>query len=72
MTAASIAISDAASGSSPVPLVGTVLGIIPLLNQRQEVPGATGPFSIGTDGNLINPDVPILRLTDGTPTLLSS
>jgi hypothetical protein len=72
MTAASIAISDAASGSSPVPLVGTVLGIIPLLNQRQEVPGATGPFSIGTDGNLINPGVPILRLTDGTPTLLSS
>jgi hypothetical protein len=72
MTAASIAIADAASGSSPVPLLGTVLGVIPLLNQRQEVPGATGPFSIGTDGNLINPDVPILRLADGSAVLLSS
>ncbi len=71
MTAASIAITDAASGSSPVPLLGTVLGVIPLLNQRQEVPGATGPFSIGTDGNVINPDVPILKLTDGSETLLS-
>jgi hypothetical protein len=72
MTAASIAITDAASGSSPVPLLGTVLGVIPLLNQRQEVPGADGPFSIGPDGNLINPDVPILKLTDGSVTLLSS
>ena len=72
MTAASIAISDAASGSSPVPLLGTVFGVIPLLSQRQAVPGATGPFSIGTNGNLINPDVPILKLTDGSPALLAS
>lgn len=72
MTTASIAITDAASASSPVPLLGTVLGVIPLLSQRQEVPGATGLFSIGTDGNVINPDVPILKLTDGSVTLLSS
>ncbi len=72
MTAASIAITDAASGSSPVPLLGTVQGVIPLLSQRQEVPGATGPFSIGTDGNVIDPVVPIMRLTDGSTTLLSS
>jgi hypothetical protein len=72
MTTASIAVTDAASASSPVPLLGTVLGVIPLLSQRQEVPGATGPFSIGTDGNVTNPDVPILKLTDGSVTLLSS
>jgi hypothetical protein len=36
------------------------------------VPGADGPFSIGPNGNLINPDVPILKLTDGSVTLLSS
>jgi hypothetical protein len=67
MTAASVAISDAAIGApGGIPTLSSVWNIIPNLNHASQVEGATGPFSIGPDGNVINPVIPVLEISNGT------
>lgn len=67
MTAAAVAISDAAIGASAgIPKLSSVWDIVPNLNRASQVEGATGPFAIGTDGNVINPLIPVLEISNGT------
>jgi hypothetical protein len=69
MMAASVAVSDAAdSDPNATPALSTVLSVIPDL---RAVPGATGPFSIGSTGNVIHPDIPIVELRNGSMHILS-
>jgi ABC-type branched-subunit amino acid transport system substrate-binding protein len=71
MAAAARAIALATGDSSTSPLPKAVLDAIPLLNRQHMVQGATGPFAIGSDGNLMNPDIPIFEIAAGNRQLLS-
>lgn len=71
MSAAARAVALATGSSSTPPLPLAVLDAIPLLNRQHMVQGATGPFGIGADGNLMNPDIPVFRVAGGTRQLLS-
>jgi hypothetical protein len=66
MTAAAVANSDAAVGApAGIPMLSS-WDIILVLNHTSQVEGATGPFSIGPDGNVIKPVIPVLEISNGT------
>jgi ABC-type branched-subunit amino acid transport system substrate-binding protein len=71
MAAAARAIALATGNSNTPPPSLAVLDAIPLLNRQHMVQGATGPFGIGPDGNVMNPDIPVFIIADGTRRLLS-
>lgn len=61
-----------ATGSSPgYPEPGVIMNAIRNLNLEHQVQGATGPFSIGLNGDQISPRVPINQLADGSQSTLS-
>jgi hypothetical protein len=67
MTAAAEAISDTAvDAPGGIPKLSSVLSTIQNLNHASQVEGATGPFSIGPDGNVINPAIPVLEIANGS------
>jgi ABC-type branched-subunit amino acid transport system substrate-binding protein len=71
MAAASAAITGAAGGSRAIPPLSSVLGLVRDLTGRAQVAGATGAFSIGPTGDLANPAVPIVEITNNSTHVLS-
>lgn len=70
--AATSAVGEAEGSVSPgAPVTaGDVRLWVNQLNASDSVAGATGTFSIGPDGALMNPSIPIIQLKDGKATTL--
>jgi hypothetical protein len=62
MSAAWTAIQAAYEATAPgAPAKGAVLGLAIRLNGKYAPLGAAGPFSIGSDGKLMSPDIPVFE-----------
>ena len=66
MNAAATAIQQAYTGpAAGLPTKASVLTWVDRLNEVLQVPGATGPFSLGNHGRLVNFTIPLYMDTHG-------